>query len=157
MTAPVSRTYDVFGLLLKFRVLPEEVAGKFCLVEAVVPPGLGAPMNAHPGESECFHVLEGQFDFTIDGATRRAGAGEIVVVPEGAAHAFACTGAVPGRLAIINAPGRMHVDFFTGVGRPLDDTVEAPQPPAGPPDMARVMQVAQAVGMTLLPPKVEVA
>jgi mannose-6-phosphate isomerase-like protein (cupin superfamily) len=157
MTASLTRTYDVFGLLLKFRVLPEEVAGKFCLVEAVVPPGLGAPMNAHPGESECFRVLEGRFDFVIGDRVIHAAAGETVVVPEGAAHAFKCTGDRPGRLAIINAPGRMHVDFFTGVGRPLPEEVETPQPPAGPPDMAQVMRVAQATGMTLLPPREEVA
>ena len=156
MTATVPRTYDVFGLLLKFRVLPEEVAGKFCLVEAVVPPGLGAPMNAHPGESECFHVLDGKFDFTIGDRVVPAGPGSTVVVPEGAPHAFACTGAVPGRLVIINAPGRMHVEFFTGIGRPLPDEVDTPRPPDGPPDMAHVMQVAQAAGMTLLLPREEV-
>jgi len=156
MTATVSRTYDVFGLLLKFRVLPEEVAGKFCLVEAVVPPGLGAPMNAHPGESECFHVLDGQFDFTIGDRVVHAGPGSTVVVPEGAPHAFACTGAAPGRLAIINAPGRMHVEFFTGIGRPLPEEVDMPQPPAAPPDMTHVIRVAQAAGMTLLPPREEV-
>jgi quercetin dioxygenase-like cupin family protein len=156
MSTLSSRTYDVFGLLLKFRVLPEEVAGKFCLVEAVVPPGLGAPMNAHPGESECFQVLEGDFDFSIGDQVLRAVTGAVVVVPEGALHAFVCTGTAPGRLAIINAPGRMHVDFFTGIGRKLPDSVEAPQPPDGPPDMANVMRVAQKVGMTLLPPRAEV-
>ncbi len=156
MSAPKSRTYDVFGLLLKFRVLPEEVGGKFFLVEAVVPPGLGAPPNRHAGETECFHVLDGQFDFTIGDRTVTAGPGSSVVVPDGAVHAFTCTGDAPGRLAIINAPGRMHVEFFTGIGRPLPEEVEAPQPPAGPPDMAHVMRVAEAAGMTLLPPRAEV-
>lgn len=153
MTALPTRTYDVFGLLLKFRVLPQDVADKFCLVEAVVPPGLGAPMNAHPGESECFRVLDGQFEFTIGDRTHSAGPGDCLVVPEGAPHAFRCSGQTPGQLAIINAPGRMHVEFFTGIGRPLDDAIETPQPPAGPPDMAHVMQVAGAAGMTLLPPR----
>jgi mannose-6-phosphate isomerase-like protein (cupin superfamily) len=157
MPAPVSRTFDVFGLLLKFRVMPEEVAGKFFLVEAVVPPGLGAPLNEHAGESECFHVLDGQFEFIIGEKVVPAGPGEIVVVPDGARHAFTCTGQAPGRLVIINAPGQMHVDFFSGVGRPLPDEVDTPQPPAGPPDMAHVLRVAQAAGMTLLPPREEVA
>lgn len=153
MTAPDSRTYDVFGLLLKFRVLPQEVDGKFCLIEAIVPPGLGAPKNAHPGESECFQVLEGQFDFIVGDELVQAGPGEVIVVPEGAAHAFTCSGDAPGRLAIINAPGRMHVDFFTGVGRPLPEDVTTPQPPAGPPDLEHVMHMARSVGMTLLPPR----
>ncbi|MFN3937667.1 MAG: cupin domain-containing protein [Gemmobacter sp.] len=152
MTVPVSRTYDVFGMLLKFRVLPDDVEGKFCIVEAIVPPGLGAPPNAHAGESECFLVLEGTFEFRIGDRTVQGSPGSWIVVPEGAPHSFVCTGSSPGRLAITNAPGRMHVDFFTGVGHPLPDEVETPQPPAGPPDMAVVMRVARDAGLVLLPP-----
>lgn len=49
-----SRHYDVLGLLLSFRVLPEEVDGKFALMEAVVPPGWARrpiPMPAKPRPS----------------------------------------------------------------------------------------------------------
>lgn len=149
------RHYGVFGLLVSFRVLPGEVEDKFALMEAVVPPGLGAPPNAHAGESEAFRVLEGEFDFLVEGRKVPARAGDTVVIPDGAAHAFTCTGAQPGRLMIINAPGHMHVDFFRGVGEPLADDSALPARPAGPPDMAKVMQVAQATGMTLLPPQAE--
>ena len=150
------RHYDVFGLLLSFRVLPEEVDGKFALMEAVVPPGLGAPPNSHAGETEIFRVLAGEFMFMIDGKPVSAQAGDTLVVPDGAPHALRCTGDPPGRLLIVNAPGRVHVDFFRGVGRPLMDDSRLPAPPDGPPDMAIVMQVAQATGMTLLPPEPEV-
>lgn len=149
MPATPHRTYDVLGLLLKFRAFPSETNGKFCLVDCLVPPGLGAPPNAHPGEAECFIVSEGQFDFVIGETTRRAGPGEIVVVPEGALHAFRCTGTAPGRVLIVNAPGKMHEVFFTGVGRPLPEETTAPQPPVGPPDIARVLAVASAAGMQI--------
>ena len=151
------RHYNVFGLLVSFRVLPNEVEDKFALMEAVVPPGLGAPLNSHAGESEAFKVLEGEFDFLVDGHKVPARAGDTVVIPDGAAHAFTCTGAKPGRLVIVNAPGQMHVDFFRGVGQPLADDTTLPEPPAGPPDLAKVMQVAQATGMSLLPPQMEEA
>lgn len=151
----ISRHYDVFGLLLSFRVLPDEVDGKFALMEAVVPPGLGAPPNSHAGETETFQVLEGEFLFMIDGTPVPARPGDTLVVPDGAPHAFRCTGDAPGRLLIVNAPGRMHVDFFRGVGEPLLDDSELPALPAGPPDMAKVMQVAQATGMNLLLPELE--
>ena len=149
------RHYNVFGLLVSFRVLPKEVEDKFALMEAVVPPGLGAPLNSHAGESEAFKILDGEFDFFVDGQKVPARAGDTVVIPDGAAHAFTCTGARPGRLMIVNAPGHMHVEFFRGVGETLADDITLPEPPAGPPDMAKVMQVAQATGMTLLPPQVE--
>lgn len=145
------RHYDVFGLGIGLRVLPDEVGGQFALIEALVPPGLGAPPNMHPGEAEAFRVIEGSFDFMVGDRVVQAVAGDVVVVPDGAPHAFTCTGDRPGRLAIVNAPGRMHVDFFRGVGRPLAEG-QLPEPPAGPPDLAQVMAVAQAAGMTLLPP-----
>ena len=150
-----ARHYDVFGLLVSFRVLPEEVDGKFTLMEAIVPPGLGAPPNCHAGETETFQVLDGDFLFLIDGKSIAAKAGDTLVVPDGAAHTFRCTGDAPGRLLIVNAPGRMHVDFFRGVGRPMADDSRLPEPQDCPPDMARIMQVAQATGMTLLPPQPE--
>lgn len=150
-----SRHYDVFGLLISFRVLPEEVDGKFALIEAVVPPGLGAPPNSHASEAESFRVLDGEFIFMIDGEPVPLRTGETLVEPYGAPHAFRCTGDAPGRLLIVNAPGRMHVDFFRGVGRPLADDSTLPAPADGPPDMAKIMQVAQAIGMTLLPPELE--
>ncbi len=151
------RHYNVFGLLVSFRILPKEVENKFVLMEALVPPGLGAPLNSHAGETEAFRVLEGEFEFFVNGHKVPARACDTVVVPDGAPHTFTCTGAHPGRLEIINAPGRMHVDFFRGVGQPLADDTTLPEPPACPPDMAHVMQVAQATGMTLLPPQVEAA
>ena len=147
------RHFNVFGLLVSFRVLPEEVDGKFALMEAWVPPGLGAPLNSHPGETETFHVLEGTFAFILGKSRITARPGDTLVVPDGARHAFTCIGETPGRLAIINAPGQMHVDFFSGVGTPMPDDTALPEPSAGPPDMAQVMRVAQATGMVLLPPE----
>ena len=152
MPAKPERTYDVLGLLLRFRAFPHETEGKFCLVDCVVPPGLGAPPNRHAGETECFVVIDGTFDFLMGDATRRAGAGDVVVVPDGAVHAFTATGTGPGRLLIVNAPGHMPEAFFTGVGRPLPEETTEPPAPSGPPDIARVLAVAQATGMTILPP-----
>ncbi len=152
MPAETARTYDVLGLLLKFRAFPSETGGKFCLVECVVPPGLGAPPNRHAGETECFVVLEGAFDFLVDGATRRVGPGEVMLVPDGAAHAFTAVEPQPGRLVIINAPGHLREAFFSGIGRPLPEDSTAPEPPAGQPDFAHVLSVAERAGMTILSP-----
>lgn len=146
------RHYDVFGLLVSFRVLPEEVQDKFTLMEALVPPGLGAPPNAHAGETEAFHVLDGEFEFLIGDRKVAAKAGDTLVVPDGAPHAFTCSGDRPGRLAIVNAPGHMHVNFFRGIGRPTEDDTRLPDRPVGPPDFELVMRVANETGMTLLPP-----
>lgn len=143
-----ARTYETLGILMRFRVFPDEVMGKYCVVEMVVPPGCGAPPNRHPGESESFFVLEGQLDFMLDGAPRRLVSGDNVIIPEGALHAFAATGSEPARILVLNAPGNMHVRFFTELGRPVPDDTPAPAPMDGPPDIARVLAVGESVGMT---------
>ncbi|WP_339950603.1 cupin domain-containing protein [uncultured Albimonas sp.] len=137
---------------MKFHAFPEDVQGKYCLVEAVVPPGLGAPPNHHAGETEAFHVLEGEIEFMIEGQTLLAGPGDHVRIPDGALHAFAAKGETPARVLILNAPGLMHDRFFTELGRPAPDDATAPTPMEGPPDLEKVAAIAQAVGMTLMVP-----
>jgi quercetin dioxygenase-like cupin family protein len=147
------RSYDVLGQLLRFHAFPGEVSGKYCLVETIVPPGLGAPPNHHAGETEAFYVLDGEVEFMVDGQTRRVGAGGFVAIPDGAVHAFSAVGARPARLLILNAPGEMHAAFFTKVGREVPDDTPAPHPPQGPPDLAAIGAAAAAVGMTLMAPE----
>lgn len=146
------RRYETLGILMTFHAFPEEAMDKYCLVEAVVPPGLGAPPNSHAGETECFVVLDGTVEFMVDGATQTIGAGQSVVIPDGAVHAFTAQGAAPARVMILNAPGHMHARFFTELGQPIDDDRRIPAPMDGPPDIARVMAVADATGMTIVAP-----
>jgi len=154
MTASVPhRTYDVLGQLMRFHAFPDEVSGKYCLVETVVPPGLGAPPNHHAGETEAFYVLDGEVEFMVAGETRRVGAGGFMAIPDGALHAFSAVGERPARMLILNAPGEMHAEFFTRIGRELPDDTAAPVPPEGPPDLAAIGAAAAAVGMTLVVPE----
>ncbi|WP_067336929.1 cupin domain-containing protein [Stappia indica] len=147
-----ARTYETLGILMKFHAFPGDTLGKYCLVEAVVPPGLGAPPNHHAGETEAFYVLEGEVEFMVAGETRVAGPGSHVPIPDGAVHAFTARGTTPARVLILNAPGHMHERFFTELGTPVAEGTAAPAPMDGPPDVAKVMQVAGATGMTILPP-----
>ncbi len=146
------RTYETLGILMTFHAFPSDVQGKYCLVEAVVPPGLGAPPNHHAGETEAFHVLEGEIDFMIDGEVTTAGPGTHVAIPDGAVHAFTAKGDTPARVLILNAPGTMHETFFTELGTPVPASTKTPAPMDGPPDLARVLSVANATGMTILVP-----
>ena len=144
------RTYETLGILMRFHAFPDDVQGKYCLVEAVVPPGLGAPPNHHAGETESFYVLDGEVEFRIGEETVLAGAGRHVPIPDGAVHAFAARGELPARVLILNAPGTMHERFFTELGEPVDEGTRLPAPLAAPPDLARVLAVAGSTGMTIL-------
>lgn len=152
MTDPRPRTWEVLGILMRFHAFPSDVLGKYCLVEAVVPPGLGAPPNTHAGETEAFHVLEGRIAFHVDGRDFEAGPGDHVRIPDGAVHAFQAIGDVPARVLILNAPGNMHDGFFTDLGQPVPDDRQMPAPMDGPPDLAAVMAAAEKHGMTLMAP-----
>lgn len=147
-----ARTYDVLGILMQFHAFPDDVQGKYCLVEALVPPGAGAPPNHHAGETECFYVMEGRVAFEINDHQQEAGPGTHVAIPDGALHAFRAVGDSPARMLILNAPGRMHEAFFTGVGQVLPDG-QTTLPEAREPDFAHVMATAAAAGMTIVPPQ----
>ena len=147
-----SRTVHFLGNLIHFHAFCDEREGEYCVVEARVAPGAGAPPHHHAADQETFFVVEGEVEFSIDGAPRSAGAGDVVLIPKGATHAFTNTGDAPARMFIVNAPGRMHEQFFTTVGEPLPEgTTEIPEP-AGPPDIGALVAAADAVGMTILPP-----
>lgn len=152
MTDARCRTYETLGILMKFHAFPGDTEGRFCLVEAVVPPGLGAPPNHHAGETETFYVLDGTVEFMVDGETKRLSAGDCLNIPDGAVHAFSAQGGTPARILILNAPGVMHEAFFTGLGREVPADRTAPAPMDGPPDVAKVVEMAASVGMTILPP-----
>jgi len=48
-------------------------------------PGSGFPNHTHPGE-EIIYVIEGTFEYVIDGKVSRMKAGDVLFVPAGAAH-----------------------------------------------------------------------
>jgi quercetin dioxygenase-like cupin family protein len=55
------------------------------------PPGTGPGLHRHPYE-ETFIIEEGSATFTVDGESIEAQAGQIIVVPAGAAHGFVNSG-----------------------------------------------------------------
>lgn len=146
------RTYNVLNILMRFHAFPDDVMGKYCLAECVVPVGAGAPPNHHAGETEAFFVLEGQVAFRIGAREFVAKSGDYVPIPDGAVHAFDAVGEAPARLLILNAPGRMHEQFFTGIGTALPEGTKEMPPPAAP-DLPAVLAQAESAGMTILPPQ----
>jgi quercetin dioxygenase-like cupin family protein len=146
-----ARTYNVLNILMNFHAFPDEVDGKYCLVECVVPVGAGAPPNHHAGETEGFFILDGQVGFVIDGSETLARKGDFIPIPDGAVHAFQAVGDAPARLLILNSPGNMHEAFFTGIGTVLPNG-QTDLPAPSEPNIPAVLQKAEAVGMTILPP-----
>jgi quercetin dioxygenase-like cupin family protein len=147
-------TYHLFGNLIRFLARSSDTGGAYCLVEVVVAPGAGAPPNRHPSDDEAFYVIDGSFEFMVSGETVTKQAGGFVrVSPKGAVHAFKNVGEKPGRLLIVNAPGKVHDGFFSEAGEPMPPgTTELP-PMGGPPDIPRLLEIGQRNGLEFLLPE----
>ena len=154
MSMTQTDTYHLLGNLLRFLARSPDTKGAYCLVESLTAPGAGAPPNRHPTDDEAFYVIDGSFEFTIGGETIQGTRGSFVQVPNGAVHAFRNTGDKPGRLLIINSPGRVHDGFFTEAGEPMPPGTKELPPPAGAPDIPRLLEIGCRNGLEfLLPPQ----
>ena len=147
------RVYSLLGNLIRFHAFPEETGGRCAIIETTTVPGAGAPPNHHAGEDESFYVLEGRYEFMLNGETFEVGPGDFIKIPDGALHAFTCISDAPGRMLQVNAPGKPHEIFFTGIGDAMpNDTRDVP-PPDGPPDMAKIMAVSEQSGVQIVVPE----
>ena len=145
------RSIWLMGMLITFKAVSEETGGEYALWAGTVPPQLGAPPHIHHRETEAFYVLEGEFEFVQGERTVRAGVGDFVHIARGVVHGFTNVGLGPARLLGIVTPGGLHEQLLAGLGEPAQAET-LPPPPAGPPDVQRIAEIAREYDTELLPP-----
>lgn len=119
--------------------------GTFSIVEAAEEPGSAAPLHVHHGEAEAFFVVEGAIELTCGEQTLIATAGDFVYTPKDVPHAYSVVGEQQARvLLIFSRPGFER--FFAEGGTPVGE------PPAGPPDPERMLQLLATYDLELLEP-----
>ena len=75
------------------------------VIELRFGPGFeGVDPHTHPDHVDCFYVLEGEAEFTLDGEALRAGPGSFVAAPIGTVHGFRNAGEGELRLLNVHAP-----------------------------------------------------
>jgi len=116
---------DTYTILLTGK----DTAGRYCLIDMLVPPGGGPPPHRHDFE-EMFSVLEGEIEVTFRGAKSVARAGETVNIPANAPHQFSNQTQRPARLLCLCAPAGLE-EFFMAVGVPVASRT-APAPGLDP-------------------------
>ena len=104
---------DTYTILLTGK----ETAGRYCLIDMLVPPGGGPPPHRHDFE-EMFTVLKGEIEVTFRGAKSVVRAGETANIPANAPHHFRNSAARPARLLCLCAPAGQE-EFFMAVGIPV--------------------------------------
>jgi Cupin domain len=111
-------------------------------------PGFGPPPHIHHREDEGFYVVEGEYEFDLDGERLRAGPGDFVHAPRGRRHSYRNVAEAAGQLLTLYAPGGLK-GLFLEVGEPVTDPAE---PPQGPPDPSRLLERAPDYGLEFLLP-----
>jgi quercetin dioxygenase-like cupin family protein len=111
---------DTYTILLT----GEQTAGRYTLIDMLVPPGGGPPPHRHDFE-EMFTVLDGEVELTFRGERMVARAGETVNVPANAPHAFTNASGQPARLLCMCSPAGQE-QFFLEVGQTVATRTEPP-------------------------------
>ena len=139
--------YWSLGELLTMYATAEQTGGAFSLVEERLPKGAEPPPHVHRREDEAFFLLDGELTVRVGDETFGARPGSFVFCPRDVPHLLTVeTDAV--RILTLCTPGGLDA-MFVELGEPAGS--RTPPPPAGPPDVERVVRVAAAYGAELLP------
>jgi quercetin dioxygenase-like cupin family protein len=121
---PAMRHISVAGGTYTIHVSGEQTAGRYCLIDMLVPPGGGPPPHRHDFE-EMFTILDGEIELTFRGKAHRASTGATVNIPANAPHAFKNMSDQPARLLCMCTPAGQE-EFFMAVGDPVDSRTAPP-------------------------------
>jgi quercetin dioxygenase-like cupin family protein len=124
------RSLNVLGNCVLLKVTGKDTDGRFALLEIDDPAGPGVPPHLHELEDETFHVLEGEFEFHVDGKTLTAGPGVTAHLPRGIVHGYKPIGAGRNRALVWASPAGIE-HMFEELGAL----------PPGPPDFAKVSEI----------------
>ena len=108
------------GVRTEIHLTGDDTGGAFCLLVDHPYPGWSLPSHIHEDAAETIHVIEGEFEMTIDGASERLGPGQTVHVPAGVLHSGANVGTTVGRRLLTFTPAGME-EFFREAGATAPD------------------------------------
>ena len=78
----------LFGALATIKISAEDTAGRYCVINTEVAPGVGSPWHVHRDEDEWFFVHEGECEVYIGDAHLTLTAGGFAFGPKGVPHTF---------------------------------------------------------------------
>jgi quercetin dioxygenase-like cupin family protein len=104
-----------------------QTAGRYCLVDMLVPDGGGPPPHRHDFE-EMFTLLEGELQFTFRGKSHTVRAGSTINVPANAPHAFKNVSGATARMLCMCTPAGQE-ELFSAVGIPVESRASPPPRP----------------------------
>jgi quercetin dioxygenase-like cupin family protein len=144
MQIPVDggKQVNILGIPMLIRIHGRDTGGVISAVESHDVPGGGPPPHIHHREDETFQVLEGDYEFTVDGKRFVAKPGTTIFAPRGIPHTYRYLGQTPGRLMCVITPAGFE-GFFEAIGALT---------PREQQDIPRVLGIAKEFGLEILPP-----
>jgi quercetin dioxygenase-like cupin family protein len=118
------RHVSVAGGTYTILVSGAETAGRYCLIDMLVPDGGGPPAHRHDFE-EMFTLLEGELEFTFRGRTQTVRAGSTVNIPANGPHMFRNKSGKTARMLCLCAPAGQE-ELFMAVGFPVTSRTSPP-------------------------------
>lgn len=122
--------------------------GGLSVVEHRMPAGFAPPPHVHHGIDEAFYVIDGEISGFCGDTEWHAAGGSIVFLPRDVPHGFNVSSDAPACALIMVAPAGFD-EFVAALGD-VPSSLSLPVPVD--PDPARVVALAAAHGITILPP-----
>lgn len=134
---------NILGIPMVIRIHGRDTGGIVSAVESHDVPGGGPPEHIHSREDETFQVIEGEYEFSVDGQRLVAQKGTTIFAPRGIPHTYRYLGEAPGRLMCVITPAGFE-GFFEAIGALTPEQQQ---------DIPRVIAIAMEFGLQILPPR----
>ncbi len=133
------RIYPTGDGALTFKISAEDTGGVFAFGYSTTEPGGGPPLHTHTHEDELFVILEGTFEFTVNGDKIIANAGDVIFSPRGTQHTFKNIGETEGKTYLVVTGG----NFEKFYGRYSAEVAD------GKPDIEKLVGIAGEHGIRM--------
>ena len=148
------RRIVVLAGYMEWVLSPADTNGHYCMLEAVIPPGVGVPPHQH-ADQEAFYILEGALEVARSGPTGLewfpVAAGDSIHVPSNEVHGFRNVSTRSARALVVGTAGLGA--FFEEAGVPLAPGTSPPTGPPSPAEIERVLAIARKHGQRFVQPQ----
>ena len=103
-----NQPFDFHGSQFTIKILSSESNNRYTVLDVLHSPNVGPAEHQHPAGPETFSILEGDYEFFLNGESIKAKAGDVICVPTGAVHRFVA-GPTGGHVIVISPP---NLEFY---------------------------------------------
>jgi quercetin dioxygenase-like cupin family protein len=103
-----NKQFNFHGSKFTIKVLTSESNGRYTVLDIFHGPNLGPALHKHSKGPETFYIIEGDYEFILDGKSIMAKAGDVILIPMDVPHRFV-TGKDGGHSCVISPP---ELEFY---------------------------------------------